>query len=342
MLKKIVRFFTPLNVIPVTIFALLLMAAMNIYVTKLDNDSLDNFRDRLDEQNKERSWDEISSLISLANVAVKQNSKFVASNLEASILRQYPNLDELKEEFERGKFGSDFHEVLKSNLDTNEDSQTLLNPPSYFTVVGLEDGVIAFFSSEYADIPSSSSIMSWNKFIQNKPNPELSKEAIKSVLSKDSGLIFWQNYNSPDGKLEKLDKMDLSTLKKAYELYGIEGLRYYSILSPSYITDSGDIFQTDDRTYLQKNKNYKLIILQSFNIAELLEKYDQTTIKSEKYKSENKVFIDEFIKNKMIKTVLWSFITFLLCILLVNIYNSERNKIENCSKKCDGAGEEKV
>lgn len=338
MLKKIVRLFTPLNVIPVTIFALLLMAAMNIYVTKLDNDSLLSFRDRLDKQSQERSWDEISSLISLADMAVKQNSKFVASNLEASILRKYPNLDVLKEEFDRGKLGLDFHEVLKSTLDTKEDSQTLLNPPSYFTVVGLENGVLAFFSSQYADIPSSSSIMSWDKFIQNKPNPELSKKAIKSVLSKDPGLIFWQNYNSPNGDLEKLDKMDLSTLKKAYELYGIEGLRYYSILSPSYITDSGDIFQTDDRTYLHKNKNYKLIILQSFNIAELLEKYNHTIIKSEKNRSEIIVFIDEFVKNRMIKTVLWSFIIFLLCLLLVNIYNSERNKIESCSQKRDNGG----
>lgn len=336
MLKKIVRLFTPLNVIPVTIFALLLMAAMNIYVTKLDNDSLLSFRDRLDKQSRERSWDEISSLISLADMAVKQNSKFVASNLEAGILRKYPNLDVLKEEFDQGKFGLDFHEVLKSTLDTKEDSQTLLNTPSYFTVVGLQNGVLAFFSSQYVDIPSSSSIMGWDKFIQNQPNPELSKEAIKSVLSKDHGLIFWQNQNSPNGELEKLDKMDLSTLKKAYELYGIEGLKYYSILSPSYITDSGDIFETDDITYLQKNKNYKLIILQSFNIAELLENFDYMLIKSEKYNSVNSIYIDEFIKNKKIKSMLWSFIIFLLCILLINIYNSERNRIEKCSERCDG------
>lgn len=322
-LKELIRR-SPIKSIPIVVFVVLLTAALNIYIAKMDSDQLTVYKDKIVEQQTEEEWNEIANLINASFVAAKQNSKFLAQKIEVDLVRQYDNLDILQDEFKQKNFSPEFYNVLENNLLNENAAPSSLYSMSYRSVVGLQDGVIATFSNQAPKVENKTQepMVTWETFIENNPNKELAREAVQSVLHRNADLIFVQTRKTEEGELEKNHNMTMNALKKAYMSYGIEGLKYYNILSPSYITDNGDIFNTSDSHYMTANKNYKLIILQSFNIADILSKYERSIFEQQKNSAEDVTFITDFVKYKHIKAITWSFILFLLSVLLVNIYNS--------------------
>lgn len=319
----------PVNTLPIVVFVLLLTAAINMYITKADSDSLEDFGTVIQEQHDEQEWNEISSIISLSQTAAKQNSKYLAQKIEVDLMRKYNNLDLLKVELANGTFSTEFYDVLKENLSQENGAPSSLFPLSYNTVVGLQDGVIALFSNESTTKirnPKETSIVGWDSFIVKNPNPVLAQTAINSVLRRDSGFIFWQTENSEDGNLEKNPNMTMNTIKKAYQEYGMDGLKHFGMLSPAYITETGDIFNIDDKTFMQKNDNYKIIIIQSFNLYDIVNAHQSMILTHEKFALHNETFLTDFVKYKHIKAITWSFILFIISLALINIYNSERKQ----------------
>lgn len=316
---------SPLKVIPLFVAAVLLTSAVNVYIYKIENDRLQEFTAQIEEDHREESWNEISSLIKMANVASRQNSKFIAKKIEVDILREYTNMDILKSDFTNGEFNKGFHTILKSNLVNENGAPSALYPPAFYTLVGMEKGIIAMFSNEASATLSASSIdsiMEWDSYAQGRSNPTLAKTAINAVMARDSGLIFWQNVPDSDNEIQSLSAMTMETLRTVYEKKGIEGLGNFSIVSPSYITETGDIFQTDDTTLLKKNENYKLVILQSFNLLDILEKYEVDLAHSNSNNENNVRFIEDYIKYNFIKTLSSSLVLFLLSMFFVKLYNS--------------------
>jgi cell division protein FtsL len=324
----------PMNTIPLVVFVLLLTAAINIYITKLDTDQLNDHKDSVVQQEREQEWSEIELVINSSQIAARQNSKYLAQKIEVDLLRQYKDLDVLKQEFQHQQFDSKFYDVLEANLSQEDGAPSSIFPVPYRTFVGLEEGVIAFFSHKELTVPNpdNSKLVPWESYISNSPNPELAQEAVNSVISRESNLVFSQTIESPNNGLEKNDSMTMATLKKAYLKYGVDGLSYYNLLSPSYITETGDIFNTDDKTFMSSNENYKLIILQSINMGDILDKYKDVFFVHEKQSTENITFLSDFVSFKHINTVGWSFILFILSVWLINIFNFEKKRVERESQ----------
>jgi hypothetical protein len=346
MLGKLRRFIQrcPINTIPIVILILLLTAAINIYVTKLEGDELTDYSATLQEQHTEQQWNEISSIINVSYTAANQNSKFLAQKVEVDLLRRYTNLDVLKQEFVTNQFSDGFYDVLKHNLLQENSAPSSLYPLSYETIVGLQQGIIAHFSNENTTKiknPEQAPMVEWDSYIVKNPNPALAKEAIQAVLHRDSDVIFLQTSPTPNGQLDKESDMTMDTLKKAYLKYGLDGLKYYSILSPSYITDTGDIFETDDSTFMGQNKTYKMIILQSFNLKDVISKHETVFFQNEKDSIQNTTFLSEFVNLKHIKAITWSFLLFVISLFLTSIYNSEKKRIYLEEQQANEGGIEK-
>ena len=337
---------SPVNIIPLIIMVLLLSAAMNIYVTRASTERLVEYREETVQRHNVHKWNDIELLINMANTASRQNSKFIASRIEADLLREYSDLDDLRVQFERGNFSKTFHNVLKENLMLDNGAPSAIYQPSYYTLVGLNDGIISLFSNEDSvalNAESSKETLEWHTYAGGFPNEQLATTAIDAVLQKSRGLIFWQNYRSDNVDLNGVSDMSMKTLQQAYDKYGLEGLRNYSLLSPSYITDNGDIFNTDDTTFMKKNKNYKLVIIQSFNLSEIIDQYDATLALTDANKMYAETFLDNYIQQRYIESALWSFALFLLSMVLTVLYNSEQKRIESLTiKKSEGdKGKEK-
>lgn len=107
-------------------------------------------------------------------------------------------------------------------------------------------------------------------------NPVLAKSAIDLLVNKSvTNIIFWKFL--PDTVfIEHDDQLSIPTkegLRGIYDKYGINGLRGYEILVPSYIKQDTDIFDIPDvNMHGIRNDNYKLIVVQGFSIADILDK----------------------------------------------------------------------
>lgn len=331
MLKNISRKLNPLNVIPITILSFLIIASVNIYVTRVENESSARFESKLRKNIEENSWDYLSNIIiSVYNTSLK-HTEFVSARLENSILRSYPDLDVLKKEFETRMFSKKFHDIMKNTLEKDIESE--INSNSYLTFVGLNNYVMAYFTNTNKDYSGKTTTADWDTIIYSSPNKNLSEKSFRNILNNGKEFTVWQTKPSLDNKLEKINETGLEAVKKAYELYGVEAFKYYDILTVSYITDSGDIFNTDDKTYMNKNKNFKLVIVQSFNLYELLEPYLYFIDRNNIYSYEITSYVSENETHKEVKTILLTLITFLSCVLLIKVYNRDR---ENATKEEKG------
>jgi hypothetical protein len=321
---------SPIRTIPLVVFVLLLTAATNVYTIKEESDNLNTQKERIEEQHKDQEWNEIEALLSSTNVGAKQNSKYLAQKIEVELVKEYPDLDDLKKEFDTKDFTDKFYDILQSNLLQENSVPSSIYPVPFHTTVGIRDGVIAIFSNESTSTrltnPEGSKMVEWDKLVSRNPNPKLADEAIQSVLRRESSVIFLQSGKSKHGDLEKETDMSMETLEKAYKKYGMDGLRKYSLLSPSYITENGDVFNIDDKTFMRDNPNYKIIVIQGFNIAEILDKYNYVFYENDKDFTEQTSFIENFVLYKHIKAITWSLIIFILCMWLINIYNSDKKK----------------
>jgi len=324
---------SPIKTIPIIILVIFLTATSNVYSYKMESQSFAEFKNTLKQQAEEEIWKQISTMIELADVSARQNSKFIAKKLEADILRQYSDINELRSEFEGDVFGQKFHNILKENLIIQNTSPSALNPHSFYTIVGLEKGILEIFSSSNSGLEQSSTnqIVDWNTFIKASANPTLTQKAIDSVLSRDRGIIFLQT--SSNGDQPPVTEMNMDTLRKVYEQGGIEAFKQFSIVSPSYITDNGDIFNIDDQTYMTKNKNYKLIILQCFNLYDILYEYRSELQQTQYLNDHNVTVIEGFEEMEFLRTVFWSVILFIVCIFFVHIYNTDMKTCAEYSKR---------
>lgn len=340
MVKKL-RFWklTLVKSVPLVVCLLLLTAVFNIYVVTLDAEKLTSKRDAIEAEHKEKMWTNIETVIDVTNAAARQNSRYLASKIETDLLKEYPVMDTLKREFQTKNFSDRFYKVLQDNLETQNNNPSAIYRPSFFTIVGIEDGVISVFSNESVSTLSARNeddIIDWESYAKSFPNKELALKAIESVLNRKEGVIFWSSTRTSDSKIpvdQQIDPvMEMSSLKKTYQKYGMDGLNSLSIVSPSYITENGDIFSTADRHFMSKSKNYKLVIVQSFALADILERNGKSITLEEQSYARQLNFMDEQIHHRYIESLMLGFILFMISGVLIGVYNHERSS----TKRAEG------
>ena len=102
-----------------------------------------------------------------------------------------------------------------------------------------------------------------NEYYYNK---ELSLGASHKLNTQYKDLLVWQSYD-PGYEYKKYSNINLKTLDEIFIRDGLDVLKSYELLIPTYITDYGNIFGDSDIPG-SNEKNNKIIIVQKLNIVD--------------------------------------------------------------------------
>lgn len=323
---------TPLQLIPIIVFCLVMAAALNIYVMKNKYDEVKDYSQNMEDTYVDKTWEEVEEVINTSYYSSKLNSKIIALRLENSIRMNYDDLNDLKVQFEEDSFTTEFHELLKDNL-LKDDIQNKLKSEPYLTLLGTESHLISSFANDkynsfrgLKDEP----IVDWETFLNTLPNPELGITALEMVMNQSNDVIFTQS--KVDSVGGTITTVDMSTLKNIYLTEGMEGLENFSLLAPSYITEEGDIFGNNDSTFMQKNKTHKIIVIQVVNLSDILDAHEKLFKQLDLNHDQQLKAIESFLIREVSLTAAWSVICFIISLILIGVHNAEVRRHECCQR----------
>ena len=227
-----------------------------IKATQIENTE----RFKIDEFNK------IYLYVNMLKNQAQEDIDAISDKIEYDIMKAYPDLSVLKSELENKDY-SNIYPILVSN-----------SKDKFFG--GIENGnndvfistlynIITDFSYNSSTFSDSTEFRTWEDMIESQYNKELAKHSIKEIINKSRDLILLERISNTNSKHIKIDEPTYENLLEVYLTEGLEGLRNYTVLVPAYITETGDIFGTEDFYAGNRIKNYKFIVIQEFSI------YDQ-------------------------------------------------------------------
>ena len=314
----------PLKFIPLAVCATILATALSIYITTYQTYDLREMTSRIRTDTQEIKWDAIEHMLQKEYLIAKKETETLAVTLEQALRSNYPNLDVLEEQFNNKVYSEELNQIFRSVITVSHDENR-----TSLVMVGTRDHLISIHANTdrhlFSLIDTSKNI-SWLELASLTPNEVLTKNAIQSVLTRYNKIIFTASDPNVMHAARTRTVPSIDSLQMIYDQEGVEGLKGLTLLAPAYITKEGDIFGTDDRTFLKNNNNHKLIIVKTINVEELLD--------------ENKLFMDSITdtiktlsdtansqgERSVIQAISWSFTLFMLSLFMIAVYNSEARK----------------
>lgn len=330
LLKKIKE--STFKAIPIIVCLILMSAAVNFYITKEDVYSMKEYGKTVKQEHQEDQWETIANVLTLSDQISRENSKVLAQKMENGITSHFEDLNDLKRQFELQKFDPKFYDVLKDSIE-NGYTQNPLFPSPYKIFVASNSGVISVFTNDGTFKGQRKTILSWDNFFQLFPNPAAAKSSVDAIMDRKRDTFIIQTRiegSQPD--VTSKDRLTMDDLHSIYLKKGLKGLEDYNMYAPAYIKDDGDIFNTRDREFMKSTNNHKIYIIQSTNIGDLLDVHRATfTMQNSHYKNTER-YVDEYVAHKTVQTILWSFLLFILSIVLIFVYNHESKR--SCHTAC--------
>lgn len=310
----------PKSLILTTIIGLLSFACLNTYTLKVENNSIHNIKTLVNESTTEEKQNFVDMIFNMGYKLCKQSTDIIAKGLENEILSSY-DLDQLKSEFDNSILSQDFYNVLKDGVQTKKDENILFSNEK-LTMVATKEGIIAEFSNTDRDYITNvnGKILSWEEYIKRSSNPKLLEDALYKVLNNKNDIVFIQKNDNSE-----LLQVDVNKLKEIYINDGIDALSNYYFLTASYITEDGDIFGTNDQTFLKENKNYKLIILNTTSIQEVINLFEKNMSNINERNKNILTRIEGYNDLRYISSILGNLVVFLLALWMTTIYNKKIN-----------------
>ena len=309
----------PKNVLLCTISGLLIASVINIYTLKVEIDSIDKIKGLISENTESSKVSHVNSLTDLGYKLCIQSTDLLSKKLENELILNY-NLDKLKKEFENSVLSNEFYDTIKGALNVKSNENQLFDITKT-TMVAMKNGLIAEFSNVDKMLESKTNTLSWEDYINNSINPQLTRDALDIVLNNKNKIAFIQK----SGKVV-LQKSNIQDLIDLYIREGKSVLNDYYFITSSFITEDGDIFGTDDKTFLSANENYKLTVLNTTSVAEVMNLFETEMINIENDGNELLIHIDGYNNLHYISSVVANVILFMSTIGLISVYNKKVNK----------------
>ena len=309
----------PKNVLLCTISGLLIASVINIYTLKVEIDSIDKIKGLISENTESSKVSHVNSLTDLGYKLCMQSTDLLSKKLENELILNY-DLDKLKKEFENSVLSNEFYDTIKGALNVKSNENQLFDITKT-TMVAMKNGLIAEFSNVDKMLESKTNTLSWEDYINNSINPQLTCDALDIVLNNKNKIAFIQK--SGEAVLQKSNIQDLIDL---YIREGKSVLNNYYFITSSFITEDGDIFGTDDKTFLSANENYKLTVLNTTSVAEVMNLFETEMINIENDGNELLIHIDGYNNLHYISSVVANLILFMSTIGLISVYNKKVNK----------------
>lgn len=309
----------PKNVLLCTISGLLIASVINIYTLKVEIDSINKIKGLISENTESSKVSHVNSLTDLGYKLCIQSTDLLSKKLENELILNY-NLDKLKKEFENSVLSNEFYDTIKGALNVKSNENQLFDITKT-TMVAMKNGLIAEFSNVDKMLESKTNTLSWEDYINNSINPQLTRDALDIVLNNKNKIAFIQK----SGKVV-LQKSNIQDLIDLYIREGKSVLNDYYFITSSFITEDGDIFGTDDKTFLSANENYKLTVLNTTSVAEVMNLFETEMINIENDGNELLIHIDGYNNLHYISSVVANVILFMSTIGLISVYNKKVNK----------------
>lgn len=310
----------PIRIMPVTVCVMILFACLSLYSANFNRNETGQQVEILERERGNLEWSIIENNINVSYDLAKRDAKVLSLEVERELNAHYPDLLDLKNEFDTKQYSKEFNSILQSILyDSDQD----------LTLVGTKDHLITMFANNNDHMfkkVSTDGIISWKKLSKETPNPKLTNKAIDALISKNNGIIFTLNRPTSSGFSENLNALNMDTLKSIYMKEGIQGLYSITLFAAAYITEDGDIFGTEDKTFLKSNDNHKLIIVKTVKLQDVIME-DRDVMGSALHTMYS---ITELTKmqgeRNVYQSVIWCVFSFMISLYLIFVYNNEESR----------------
>jgi hypothetical protein len=169
---------------------------------------------------------------------------------------------------------------------------------------------------------------SWHSF---KEETSFDAEALYLTLelinNHKEKCIIYTNSTDVDNGLPKLIHGSKDDIKAVFYEKGIDGLKDFTFYGKSYITDTGDIFGTEDiNTNAIRVNNHKLIVVQKFNLYDIIQYHYGKDIEINTLTFDN--IEHELEKSMLVRSVTYFALLFLniIAMLIIIFWSNINNK----------------
>jgi len=216
----------------------------------------------------EARWILVESLIQENENKARIQTDNVRDRVESNLLSKYANnLDQLKLDLEPSQNNNPALDIMNEAIS---DKYLNVENDSNDMFIATNKGVLV---DKSINCSIGKLTRTWEEEIPLHAEPQLATQVIKLLLQQSNTLKVWQFEPHTDPLHIHMQQSSMEDVKKVYTKEGIKGLEKYEFLTASYIKKDRDIFGELDVNHKGlKNDNYKLIIVQGFNVVDLINK----------------------------------------------------------------------
>lgn len=185
--------------------------------------------------------------------------------IKDNILDEYSDLSILKSSLDNSIYPNPLLDIFESGVKGEYLNGVENNNNAMF--IADSTGIIT--ELDMANPIGKSTYQSWNDLIETSANKKLAINAVECLLQHENdSIIGWEDYSGENH--QSIGVLDYDSLENVYLKEGLNGLKHYTFLIPTYINDSGDIFGQSDFEHSIRVGTHKFIIVQKFNIVDQL------------------------------------------------------------------------
>lgn len=192
----------------------------------------------------------------------------ITKNIESDINKEYSNNSRLLLDLSSPHSSTQLSSILSKNVEgkylnvKNDDNDPF---------IAMRWGIIADKSLNCSE---GKEVRTWEEEIKLHWNRKLAEDAIRKLYNQDKNLKFWEFKSPRNSSHAVLSFSSWDNLEKVYKQEGIRGIENYEVLVASYVRNDSDILGKPDVNNLGiRQENYKLIVVQGFNISDAMVKH---------------------------------------------------------------------
>lgn len=192
----------------------------------------------------------------------------ITKNIESDINKEYSNNSRLLLDLSSPHSSTQLSSILSKNIEgkylniKNDDNDPF---------VAMRWGIIADKSLNCSE---GKEVRTWEEEIKLHWNHALAEDAIRKLYNQDKNIKFCEFKTPRNPSHAVLSFSTWENLEKIYKQEGMRGLEGYEILVASYVRNDSDILGKPDVNNVGiRQENYKLIVVQSFNISDAMVKH---------------------------------------------------------------------
>ena len=319
MLKKFNT--TPGSVILMVIFIVMGIAQYTFY-----NQDLNEYKtevNNIETGRKDITWSLISSTYDMVEISANERAEILATNIVSDIKKQYPDLSVLKVLLDQGNIQNTMLPFIIYHNTYGRQMLNIANGNNGCFVMSRDGYIMDTRLVEYEK--------SWHSF---KEETSFDAEALYLTLelinSHNEKCIIYTNSGDTTNGLPKLIHGNKDDIKKIFYENGIDGFKDLAFYGKSYITETGDIFGTEDiNSDAIRVNNHKLIVVQKFNLYDILQYHYGDDIEINMLTFDN--MKHELEKSMLVRSITYFALLFLniVALLIIIFWSSINNKFAN-------------